>query len=377
MKRLLALVGAIVFVDTMFFTALTPLLPHYADRFELTKLGAGVLSAAYPAGALAGGLPSGIATARLGPRATVVGGLLLMAGTTLAFGLADSIAVLDAARFAQGLASACAWTGGLAWLVGAAPSARRGELIGTAMAAAIVGALFGPVIGWVGSAAGTGAVFGSVGGVALILAAWAATSQRPTGHDSQPLRALLEALRSPGVQAGIWFVVLPALLFGTLSVLAPLRLHELGGGSLLIGGAYLVAAAFEAVVNPLLGRLSDRRGRILPIRASLLASALVASLLTWPDDRFVVAGLVIAAGVAFGSFWSPAMSHLADAAEARGLGYGFTFALMNTAWAPGQALGSVGSGALADATSDAVPYLLLASICLLTFAALWRSRGSS
>ena len=42
----LALVGGIVFVDTMFFAALTPLLPDYADEFDLSKAGAGVLSAA-------------------------------------------------------------------------------------------------------------------------------------------------------------------------------------------------------------------------------------------------------------------------------------------------------------------------------------------
>src|SRR5256885_15095303 len=106
MRKLLALVGAIVFLDTMFFTALTPLLPHYADRFELSKVGAGVLSAAYPAGALVAGIPSGLATSRFGPRATAIFGLLLMAATTLAFGLAGSIELLDTAPLRPGVASA-------------------------------------------------------------------------------------------------------------------------------------------------------------------------------------------------------------------------------------------------------------------------------
>jgi hypothetical protein len=42
-RRLLFLVGGIVFVDTMFFAALTPLLPDYVDRYDLSKAGAGVL----------------------------------------------------------------------------------------------------------------------------------------------------------------------------------------------------------------------------------------------------------------------------------------------------------------------------------------------
>jgi MFS family permease len=377
MRKLLALVGAVVFLDTMFFTALTPLLPHYADKYDLTKVGAGVLSAAYPAGALVGGIPSGLLVARFGPRTTAILGLLLMAATTLGFGFAGSIEVLDTARLLQGVASACAWTAGLAWLVGAAPTARRGALIGSAMAAAIVGALFGPVLGWIGSAVGTRAVFASVGAVALVLAAWAAVAPRPEGHEHQPIGMLWAALRSRTIQAGVGFVILPALLFGTLSVLAPLRLHALGGGSLVIGASYLIAAGFEAVVNPLLGRVSDHRGRLLPIRGSLLASAAVAVALPWPDHKLAVAALVVCAGIAFGSFWTPAMSHLSDLGEARGLGHGYTFALMNTAWAPGQALGSAGGGALADVTRDAVPYLLLAGVCLLTFAALWRSNASS
>ncbi len=45
MRRLLLLVGAIVLVDTMFFAALTPLLPHYVHALHLSKAGAGVLSA--------------------------------------------------------------------------------------------------------------------------------------------------------------------------------------------------------------------------------------------------------------------------------------------------------------------------------------------
>ena len=53
-RALLGFVCALVFVDTIFFTALTPLLPHYTDVANLTKAGAGLLVAAYPAGTLVG-----------------------------------------------------------------------------------------------------------------------------------------------------------------------------------------------------------------------------------------------------------------------------------------------------------------------------------
>jgi hypothetical protein len=40
------------------------------------------------------------------------------------------------------------------------------------------------------------------------------------------------------------------------------------------------------------------------------------------------------------------------------------------AWAPGAAGGAAVGAALADATSDWVPYVLLAGACLVTFAAI-------
>ena len=59
MRRLLLLACAIVFLDTTFYAAMTPLLPHFEDEYDLTKTGAGVLAAAYPAGTFLGALPFG------------------------------------------------------------------------------------------------------------------------------------------------------------------------------------------------------------------------------------------------------------------------------------------------------------------------------
>src|SRR5256885_4601651 len=117
MRRLLVLTGAIVLVDTMFFTALTPLLPHYVHKLELGKAGAGLLQAMYPLGALLAAIPGGMAAARFGVKPTVLIGLSLLAATTVAFGLANSVSALDLARFVQGVSSAFSWTGALACLV--------------------------------------------------------------------------------------------------------------------------------------------------------------------------------------------------------------------------------------------------------------------
>jgi predicted MFS family arabinose efflux permease len=178
------------------------------------------------------------------------------------------------------------------------------------------------------------------------------------------------------VLLSVWLVVLPALLFGTLGVLAPLRLSTLGVGAVGIGAIWLCTGALEAGNNIIVGRVADRRGPIVPVRAALVATIVVAVLLPWPDERFVLALLIACAGLAFGTFYTPGMTILTEAAERRGLDYGYAFALVNLAWAPGQSAGSAIGGAVAQATSDAVPYLTLAGIALLTLAGLWRSRSS-
>ena len=173
MRRLLLLASAIVFVDTAFYAAITPLLPTYVEELGLSKTSAGLLAAAYPAGTFLGALPGGWFAARAGVRPTTLVGLAIMAVSSVAFAFAGSIAVLDAARFIQGVGGALTWAGALGWLIGDAPRERRGEMIGTAMGAAIVGGLFGPVLGAAAAAAGPEPVFSSVAVAGARLMAWA------------------------------------------------------------------------------------------------------------------------------------------------------------------------------------------------------------
>jgi len=368
-RRLLALVGAVVLVDTMFYAALTPLLPHYAQELGLSKSGAGVLAASYAVGALVGGIPSGIAASWLGVRTTMLAGLAVMTATTALFGFAESAWLLDLARFLQGFASSCSWTAGLAWLVADAPSATRGRLIGSAMGAAIFGAMFGPVIGGIASLTSTRATFGGVACIGFALAAWAAATPSRHAATRQPVPLLFRALGNRRVMASIWFVALPGLAFGAINVLGPLRLHALGLGAAAIGAVWLVGAGLEATAAPFVGHLSDRRGRLLPLRASLVGAGICFALFPLLDVRWwLFVPVIVVCSFALGAFWAPAMSMASDEAEATGLDYAFGFTLINLAWAPAQIGGAAGGAALADLTSDAVPYLMLAALCALTLA---------
>lgn len=369
-RGLLVLVSAIVLVDTIFFTALTPLLPHYVHTLGLSKAQAGMLVAAYPAGTLLGALPGGMIATRLGVRPAVLLGLGLMSGATLVFGFAHSAAILDLARFVQGFAGACTWAGSLAWLTAAAPAERRGSALGVAFGAAVSGALLGPVVGAAATRVGTGPAFAAatVGGVILMVASL--LFPRPLAGDSQTLRSALPALRDPGVAGGMWLTALAGLGFGAVDVLAPLRLSELGAGALVIGAAFLGSAALESGLAPLVGRMADRRGRLAPVRISLAGAVVVSLLAPVVQPAWVLVALLVIGLPAYGTLFVPAAAMISDGADRRHLHQGLGFGLANLAWAGGQAVAASSSGAIAQAAGDVVPYVLLALASAVTLAAL-------
>jgi MFS family permease len=374
-RRLLAFACVIVFLDTMFYAAITPLLPELSDRFDLSKTGAGILAAAYPAGTFVGALPGGWVAARAGVRPTVLLGLGLLVVSSVAFAFASSIVVLDVARFVQGIGGAASWAGALGWLIGAAPRDRRGELIGTALAAAVAGALCGPVVGAVADALGQAPVFGAIAVAGVALMVWAARMPAAEPEAATRLRTLLGSLADRRVAAGMWLTTLPSLMFGTVAVLGPLRMDELGAGTAAIAAAFLAGAALEATVAPVAGRLSDRRGRLVPSMIGVAAAGLAMAALPWPSSAWVLAALIVVAGPAIGVLYTPAMAMLSDGAEAVGVAQGFAFALVNLAWGTGQAAGDAGAGRLADLVGDHVPYLILAGTCAVTLAVLVRHRA--
>jgi MFS family permease len=369
-RRLLVLVSTIIFVDAMLFTALTPLIPGYAKEFDLSKAGAGVLVGAFGAGALVGGIPGGIAAARFGPKRAVVAGLVLLGGASFAFALAGSAPTLVAARFLQGFSSVTTWAGALAWIAVSAPRERKGQVIGTAFGAAVFGAVLGPVFGGVAELIGIRLSFVVVGLAALAFTAVAILAPGAPAEESSGA-GVSKAFRDSRFLGGLWLNTLPALLFGMLAVLAPLALSNSGWSTLEIVAVFFVAGLFEVVINPLLGRATDRVGRLLPIRVALAVSIVVAIALAIASAPLTLGVLVCAGYLSFGGFYTPGIALTSHRAEAVGMAQGVAFGIMNSAWALGELAGPTIGGALAQAFDDAVPYVMGAVLCCLTLGLTW------
>jgi predicted MFS family arabinose efflux permease len=376
-RRLVLVVGAVAFLDTTFYAVIAPLLPQLTHELRLSKLSAGVMTAGYPIGMLVASLPGGILAARVGPRLTVMLGLLLLACSTIAFGLVHSAAALDLARVVEGVGGACSWAGGIAWIVAEAPVDRRGEMIGKAVGAAVGGALFGPAIGALASFTGRPVLFCALAAIAIGLMAVTRTLPDDAESSGQGVRAVVAAIGKRPMPVALWLMLLPAIGSGILNVLGPLRMHRFGAGALAIGATWLVAAGLEALVAPAVGRVSDRHGRIVPLRAGFAAAAAILACFTLPASAAMLAVVIICTAVSFGFFWAPAMALLSDVSEVVGLDHALGAALMNLAWAGGVILGSAGGGAIAKASSDLVPTAGTALVFALTAAVLLRRRSAA
>ncbi len=138
---------------------------------------------------------------------------------------------------------------------------------------------------------------------------------------------------------------------------------------------FLAATALEAVISPVIGRISDRRGRIAPLRFGLAAATGALLLFVVPNAPVPMAIVVVAIAASTAGFWAPAMAMLSDAADARGLDQGLAAALTNLAWAGGQIIGSGGGGGVAKVAGDALPMIGTSALCAATLLAL-TLRGS-
>ncbi|MBV9534158.1 MAG: MFS transporter [Solirubrobacterales bacterium] len=374
-RSTVVLIRVLLGFESVLYSVVAPLLPHYAHQFGASKPAIGVLAAAYPAGMLPGSLLGGWVATRTGVRRTTVVGLVLFTASIAAFGFGSSIAVLDGLRFVQGIACGYIWSGGLAWVIAIAPRGQRGEVLGSVLASAIFGTLLGPVLGTLAVAAGTGIVFVGVGVVSLALTAWTVRHPEPPraalGGGTSP-RALAA---SPAFVVGFWLILLVACTIGATETLLPLRLARFGTSGIAIGVTFILASLLSTLLAPGIGRMTDRRGNALPLIAGLGLTAVLLALLPLPQTGLPLAVLtVMTLGGPLTASTTAAMSLMTDAIERVGAALAFGTMLLNLAWGMGETFGAPAAATLSRATSDAVPLLLLAAAMLLTLAPVVRVR---
>lgn len=381
LNRLLFLTCTMVAVDTLFYTAIGPLVPLLTETYGFSKGVVGVISGAFGAGILVGAAPAAYLVGRLGVRPVAIAGLFILSAASLAFGFGDDFWSLTLARFGAGFSSALSWGAAFAWLLAATPEERRGRAIGAIFGTAVFGAIAGPALGGLAALVGVATTFVGVAFVAALVGVWALIepSEAPGASENRlSLAALSKLLKSP-LPTGLWLTALGPMLLAALVVLAPLELDRLGWAPPAVGAVFLFAAVAEAIVHPSLGRWSDKSGFRLPVETGLVAILLVlialalASGRPWLESPWPFALIVVLAGATFNTTVTPGTALFSGGAEKAGVDRGTVFGAVSFAWAGGYALGAPIAGTLAGVFGDWVSYLCAGAVCLLTFVSVRRT----
>lgn len=366
-----AAVGAAIFVDSLLYSVVVPVLPAYAGRLGASPTAIGALFASYAAALLLATPVAAAAADRFGRRWPLLLGSLGVAAATLLFALATAYPALLAARAAQGAAAAAVWTGGVALVAELVPPDRLGQAMGGVLASMSAGLIAGPPVGGLlVEAFGPRAPFLACAAVAaavcLLPAALvragrpgqrpgpapdtraAARSGRAAAAPAAGLRALLadREIRGP-----LGAVVLGAAALSMLEPLLPADLAgRLGAGSLAIGLVFGAATLAHGAVSPLVGRLADSCPRARLVPGGLLGMAVTAPFLAGPRSLAAVTTLLVAFAVAYSFVLVPVLSRLAGVVRDRpGYGYAAVYGLFNITYAVGMFAGPLAGGAAAAA----------------------------
>jgi MFS transporter, ACDE family, multidrug resistance protein len=294
-------VWAVAFASVVAFMGIglvDPILKPIADNLNASPSQVSLLFTSYMAVMGVAMLITGVVASRIGPKRTLLLGLLvIIAGAGLA-GLSDTVLGIVGWRALWGLGNALFIATALATIV----SSARGSVAQAIIlyeAALGLGIAVGPLVGGVlGSISWRGPFFGVsvLMVVALIVTAFLLPAT-PRAERATTLADPFRALR----HRGLFGVSITALLynFGFFTLLAftpfPLDMtaHQIG---LIFFGWGLALAFTSVVVAP---RLQRRFGTVNVLIVNLLAmTATLAAMAVWTDHKAVLASCVVVAG-----FW--------------------------------------------------------------------------
>ena len=301
--------AVVAFCVALGFGIVAPAIPLFALEFGVGPTAAGAVVSAFALMRFVSGLGSGRLVDRVGERAALVGGLAVVAVSSLLAGLAVSYPQLLVLRGVGGVGSAVFTIASTSLLLRVAAAAQRGQTQSVYRAGFLVGGIVGPALG--GAVVGVslrapfflyaGTLVLAVAAAALLLPREPVGAPEPVargvGEDDadpvQPVTApveqrttLAEALAVPAYRAALAgnFAVGFSVL-GVRSTVVPLLVVQgLALDASWTGAAFLVSALVQTVLLLPAGKAVDTLGR----RPTLIAGGLLTGV--------SLAGLALATG---------------------------------------------------------------------------------
>ncbi len=350
--------GLAIFSSTM---AKNPVLPLFIRSLGTPVSAVGFIAAASTIVGVLVSLPAGALSDIIGRRKVILAAAVVFATAPFGYLLVTGTWSLVAVRVYHGLATAI--LGPVAMAAVADTFAKeRGEKMGWYSSATMVGRFVAPF-------AGGALIFGDnfrwvylldgfIGILALVAALRLPLSSATSGSARESMarerkeigRQVLAILSHRGILATSIMEAAQYFAFGALEVYLPLYLHEQAGFSpLAIGSLFTTQILVAALTKPLMGRLSDRMGRIPMIVAGLVLGGLTMTAITRSTNYVVLMLLIGLFGLGLSTVTASTGALVADLSRAssRGSAMGVLSTIMDI----GQSSGPMVTGLLVGASS--------------------------
>lgn len=375
--------AVIAFFVAVGFGVVVPVLPVFARSFHVGQLETGLVVSAFALVRLVTGPFTGPLISRLGERTVLSVGVLVVAGSSAAMGLAGSYPELLVWRAAGGLGSSMFTVSAMTLLIRTVDAGRRGRAAALYQTGFLIGNMAGPAVGGLLAAVSLRAPFFFYAGtlVAAALVGWvflrdtSAPGPAADAPVATPFRRVLADVRYQAALACSFANGWSSL--GVRSSLIPVLVVEvLHRDTVFTGVAMAAASVVQTLVIGPSGTLVDRYGR----RPAMIAGSLVgAAALTGialvprasgpvPPATWVVILLCVYA-VAVALMGTAPAATVGDVAPGRS---GSAVAAFSMASDAGQILGPIAAGAIADHLG--VPAGFASGAVLMVVAALASAR---
>ncbi|MGY1824574.1 MFS transporter [Geodermatophilus sp. SYSU D00079] len=332
LPREVGVLSVVAFVVALGFGIVAPAIPLFARSFGVGTTAVGLAVSAFAFFRFVSAFGGGSLVERLGERVVLTLGLVTVAVTTGAAGLAGSFPLFLGLRAAGGVGSAMFTVAALSLLLRVSPPSHRGRAAATYQGGFILGGIAGPAAGGLLAELSPRLPFVLyagfllvAGGVSLLFlrSPAPAAAQAPPADVPEPDRGPLP-LRA-AFRSRVYLAALVAnlgvgwMLFGVRNSLVPLYVTEELGRSVTWAGLGLLAGSLAQAVGLLRsGRLADAWGRrpALVLGTTLATAATAVLVLPPATGAFLLSMAVF--GLAASLLSSVPAALVGDVSPARG-----------------------------------------------------------
>jgi MFS family permease len=350
--------GLAIFSSTM---AKNPALPLLIRSMGVPISTVGFIAAASTLVGILVSLPAGILSDIIGRRRVILTAAVVFATAPFLYLLITSPGQLVLVRVYHGLATAILGPVAIAAIADTFEE-RRGERMGWYSSATMVGRFLAPLIGgilifgedfrWVYLAGGFAGVLALVAAIRLPLIATTSGSvreafKRQRGKYGQEIVFIF---RHPGILATSGIEAVQYFAFGCLETFLPIYLNEeLGYPAWEIGLLFTAQILAATFTKPIMGRLSDRYGRIPMIVGGLVLGGITTGIMVLSSNYLVIMALIAIFGLGLATVTASTSALVADLSRAQGRGgaMGILSSIMDI----GHSAGPMVAGALIGAYS--------------------------